>query len=216
MSSEKRIPIDGFGWRPEDLLERLRSPELPLEEFWRCMTYALWVMRKDEEYLTALNEVKNERTASSFPQQEATTPQNELPDAPLRTVRMAPGGNCPKVFHENLDDSQIASALLRTDKMGLGPKQFMLAAQEFLNGIGWLTTPIVDTQFIGWMRVKQVVTSASKDLQHVSRNVTMETLKENLKRTFQFLNNNSVWEDQNKYYRKDSLGNPLKKINNGQ
>ena len=216
MSSDKRIPIDGFNWRPDDLLERMRSPELPSEEFWRCMSYALYVMHDDGEYMSALNDVKKQRTSFAFPQQEATTPQNELPDAPQRTVRFASGGNHPKVFHDNLDDTQIASALLRTEKTGLGAKQFMLAAQELFKGIGWLTTPIIDTQFIGWMRAKQVVNSSSKDLQHVARNETMEVLKNNLKNTFQFLNNNKVWEDRDRYYRKDALGNTLKKINDGQ
>ncbi|MCR5512457.1 MAG: hypothetical protein K6F43_02690 [Prevotella sp.] len=82
--SDKRIPIDGFAWRPLDLLERLRSPELPGEEFWRSMSYALYVMKDDEDYIATLNEVKKERTKSFFPQQEATTPQNVMPDSPLR------------------------------------------------------------------------------------------------------------------------------------
>ena len=50
MVSDKRILIDGFGWPPDALLERLRSPELPVEEFWRCMSYALYVMKDDEDY----------------------------------------------------------------------------------------------------------------------------------------------------------------------
>lgn len=82
MASDKRIPIDGFAWRPNDLLVRLRSPELPIDEFWRCMSYALYVMKDDEEFLASLNEVKKERTNFAFPQQEATTPQNEPPAAP--------------------------------------------------------------------------------------------------------------------------------------
>ena len=216
MTSEKRIPIDGFCWRPEDLLERMRSPELPLVEFWRCMSYALYVMREDKEYMSALNEVKKQRTSFDFPQQEATTPQNELPDAPPRVVRMAFGGKTPKVFHDNLDDTQIAYELIRTDKAGLGPKQFMLSAQEFFASIGWLTVPIIDTQFIGWMKARQVVSKASDNLQHVSRNETMEELKAVMKNTFQFFNSKHVWEDKDKYYKRDSLGNPLKKINNGQ
>lgn len=84
--SDKRILIDGYAWRPEDLLERLRSPELPGEEFWRSMSYALYTMKDDDEYIAALNEVKRERTKSSFPQQDATTPQNEIPDAPPRLM----------------------------------------------------------------------------------------------------------------------------------
>lgn len=216
MSSDRRILIDGFRWRPNDLLERLRSPELPLEEFWRCMSYALFVMREDEEYLSALDEVKKLRTSFPFPQQEATTPQNELPDAPPRIVRTGAGSNVPKVFHANLDESQIASALLRIDKMGLGPKQFMLSAQEFFKSIGWLTTPIVDTQFIGWMKARKIVTKAADNLQHVSRNETMVELIDSMKNTFQFINSNNVWEDNDIFYKRDSAGYTLMKINNGQ
>ncbi len=216
MPSDKRILIDGFRWRPEDMLERLRSPELPSEEFWRSMTYALYVMREDEEYVSALNEVKKLRTSFPFPQQEATTPQNELPDAPRRIVKADADSNVPKVFHDNLDDAQIASALLRIDKKRLGPKQFMLSAQEFFGDIGWLTLPIIDTQFVGWMKAKQIVIKAADNLQHVSRNETMEELKDIMKRTFQFKNDNNVWEDKDVYYKKDSAGNTLRKINNGQ
>ena len=216
MSSDKRIPIDGFRWRPEDLLERMRSPELPLEEFWRSMSYALFVMRDDEEYMSALNEVKKQRTSFPFPQQEATTPQNELPDAPPRVLRTNAGCKMPKVFHANLDDAQIASALLRMDKKGLGPKQFMLSAQEFFAGIGWLTVPTIDTQFIGWMKARQVVSNASDNLQHVKRNKTMEELKSIMRDTFQFRNSNLAWEDEDFYYKKDHFGKVLRKINNGQ
>lgn len=216
MVSDKRIIIDGFGWPPDALLERLRSPELPGEEFWRSMAYALYVMKDDDDFVAALNEVKRERTASAFPQQEATTPQNELPDAPPRIVRTYAGNNVPKVFHDNLNEAQIASALLRIDKKGLGPKQFMLSAQEFFEGIGWLTSPIVDTQFIAWMKARQIVTKAADNLQHVSRNETMEELKTIMKDTFQFTNQSKVWEDKDIYYKRDSLGNTLRKINNGQ
>ena len=84
--SDKRILLDGYAWRLDDFLERLRNPELPGEEFWRSMSYALYTMKDDDEYIAALNEVKRERTKSSFPQQEATTPQNEIPDAPPRVM----------------------------------------------------------------------------------------------------------------------------------
>jgi hypothetical protein len=215
MASDRRvITIDGFQWPPDALLERMRSPELPPEEFWRCMSYALFVMRDDEEYIASLNAIKKERTHFAFPQQEATTPQNEMPDAPPRVWGKSSYGDTPKVFHDNLDDNQIASALLHTDKLGLGPKQFALAVQEFFLSISWLVNTI-DTQFIGWMKFHQIMTAASNDLQHVRQNDTMDQLKDNLKSTFQFLNNKDVWEDLDKFYKKDSHGNALKKINNG-
>lgn len=122
----------------------------------------------------------------------------------------------PKVFHANLDEAQIASALLRMDKKGLGPKQFMLSAQEFFAGIGWLTVPTIDTQFIGWMKARQVVSNASDNLQHVKRNKTMEELKSIMRDTFQFRNSNLAWEDKDFYYKKDYFGKVLRKINNGQ
>lgn len=205
MASDKRIPIDGFSWRPEDLLERMRSPELPREEFWRCMTYAMWVMRDDEEYMSALNEVKRERTAFAFPQQEATTPQNELPDAPPRFASKK-----LRVFHDNLNDRKIATALLQTNRLGLGPKQFTLAVQQFFSGIGWLVTTI-DTQFIDWMKTNQIMNAAANDLQHVKQHQNTEALKDNLKNTFQFKNAIGVWEDKRDFYKR----NDSQKINSG-
>ena len=99
MASDRRvITIDGFQWPPDALLERMRSPELPPEEFWRCMSYALFVMRDDEEYIASLNAIKKERTHFAFPQQEATTPQNEMPDAPPRVWGKSSYGDTPKVF----------------------------------------------------------------------------------------------------------------------
>lgn len=208
MVSDKRITIDGFGWSPDALLERLRSPELPSEEFWRCMAYALYVMKDDEEFVAALNEVKRERTASAFPQQEATTPQNEVQDAPPRML--PPASHTPKVFHDNLNDKIIATTLLKTDRMGLGPKQFALTLQEFFSSIGWLVNTI-DTQFVTWMKTHELMHAAASDLQHVSKNSKMDTIKDNLKNTFQFLNAINEWEDKREYYkRKDS-----QKINNG-
>lgn len=208
MVSDKRIVIDGFPWPPDALLERLRSPELPAEEFWRCIAYALYVMKDDEDYVAEINEVKKERTKSGFPQQSATTPQNEMPEPPQRLY--IPPTPAPKIFHDNLDDTTIATALRKTDKMGLGPKQFAKAAQEFFMSIGWLVST-VDTQFVGWMKAHQIIDTASNDLQHVSRNETMDTLKETLKNTFQYRNGIGEWEDMREYYRR----NDSSKINSG-
>ncbi len=219
--SDKRILIDGFAWRPDDLLERLRSPELPGEEFWRSMSYALWCMRDDEEYVSALNDVKRERTRYEFPQIAATSPQNEIPDAPLHQLPLSNQSygetlhNYKNVFHDNLDESQIVSELLKVNKLELGPKQFALAFQEFFLEIGWLVTT-VDTQFVGWMKYHQIMTNSGNDLQHVRRNNEMSILKENLKIIFQYRNSNYKWEDRDNFYHKDAAGNTLKKINNGQ
>jgi hypothetical protein len=60
------------------------------------------------------------------------------------------------------------------------------------------------------------MTAAANDLQHVKRNDNMDLLKDNLKNTFQFLNTKEVWEDIDKFYKNDSQGNTLRKINNGQ
>ena len=216
--NKKGIDIDGFLWPPDDLIERLRSPELPESEFWRSMSYALWCLRDDEKYISALNEVKRERTRYAFPQMVATTPQNELPDAPQRAFGMSPSDYealcCKAVFHDNLDESQIASELLKVNKMGLGPKQFALAVQEFFLEIGWLVTT-VDTHFVGWMKAHQIMTNSGNNLQHVTRNDNMDKLKSNMKNLFQFFNTDSQWEDRNKFYHKDNLGNTLRKINNG-
>jgi hypothetical protein len=92
----------------------------------------------------------------------------------------------------------------------------MLSAQEFFAGIGWLTVPTIDTQFIGWMKARQVVSNASDNLQHVTRNKAMEELKSIMRDTFQFRNSNLAWEDKDFYYKKDYFGKVLRKINNGQ
>jgi hypothetical protein len=61
------------------------------------------------------------------------------------------------------------------------------------------------------MKVHELMQAAANDLQHVSRNDTMNTLKDNLKNTFQFLNANDVWEDRRDYYRRTDS----QKINDG-
>lgn len=208
MVLDRRILIDGFAWPPDAFLERLRSPELPSEEFWRCMSYALFVMQDDKKYVEALNEVKRERTHTYFPPQEATTPQNEMPDAPPRMA--PPVVRTPKIFHDNLDDQEIATTLLRTDRLGLGPKQFALAVQDFFSSIGWMVNTI-DTQFVTWMKVHELMQSAAKDLQHVSWVDKMDDLKDNLKNTFMFQNRIGEWEDRREYYKR----NDSQKINGG-
>ena len=209
-SDNRRILIDGFAWSPADLLVRLRSPELPDAEFWRCMAYAAFVMRDDADYLAALDKVKWERTASPFPQLEVTTPQNELPDAPPRAFRHEEKPQVPTVFHDNLDEGRIVTDLLKVARLGLGQKQFALAVQEFFTEIGWLVNKI-DTQYIAWLKSNQIMTGEASDLQHISRNDKMNLLKGNLKNTFQFLNAKGVWEDRDMYYKKNRW-----KINKGQ
>lgn len=115
-----------------------------------------------------------------------------------------------KIFHPNLDEQEIVTALLRTDRLSLGPKQYALAVQEFFQSIGWLVN-MIDTQFVSWMKDKQIMNAAANDLQHVNRTEKMDTLKENLRDTFQFKNSAGLWEDRGDFYRrKDS-----KKINSG-
>ena len=70
---ERTIEIDKRAWPPGDVLEHLRSPELPEWEFWRVMSYAAIAMRDDRDYVSALNEVKRERFKTGFPSLEATT-----------------------------------------------------------------------------------------------------------------------------------------------
>lgn len=142
MTSEKRIPIDGFAWRPDDLLERLRSPELPGEEFWRSMAYALYVMKDNDEFMAALNEVKKQRTKYAFPQQEATTPQNEPPDAPPWMMRQY--FNTPKVskskktFSGSLKPKTL-KYYLHGNKGGLKiQKHRVLIVFKLFNKWGWI------------------------------------------------------------------------------
>jgi hypothetical protein len=61
------------------------------------------------------------------------------------------------------------------------------------------------------MKAHQIIDTASNDLQHVSRNETMDTLKETLKNTFQYRNGIGEWEDMREYYRR----NDSSKINSG-
>lgn len=88
--NERTIEIDRRAWPPGDVLEHLRSPELPEWEFWRVMSYAAIAMRDDKDYLSALNEVKRERFKTGFPSLEATTPQNEPSGVPSRIGRRLP------------------------------------------------------------------------------------------------------------------------------
>lgn len=208
------ILIDGYLWPPDALLERLRSPEVPEAEFWRCIAYAIWEKRNDEKYMAAINEVKIVRTSTGFPTFESTTVPEGVYEAPPRAITISFDDKSQKVFHDNLDDSQIATELLKVDRYGLGPKQFALIVKEFFTEIGWLINTI-DTHFVYWMKSKQIISPSSNDLKHVRRDNKMEQVKENLKNTFQFQNNQKQWEDKDKYYRKDKLGITLNKINNG-
>jgi hypothetical protein len=126
--TDKRIQIDGFVWHPQDILERLSSPELPGEEFWRCMAYALYVMKDDAEYVAALNDVKKIRTKFSFPQQEATTPQNELSVAPLRMMR--PEGYTNNLPHKRKSSDKKISNAPKTLQYYVSGHKGMLREQQ--------------------------------------------------------------------------------------
>lgn len=81
MWEDKRIPFIGRAWPPEEFLVMLSDPELSIAEFYRGMAYALWIMDGDKDFKSAIDKVKRQRTPSGFPQMEATTPQNEPPEA---------------------------------------------------------------------------------------------------------------------------------------
>lgn len=114
------------------------------------------------------------------------------------------------VFHENINENEVAKTLLKTNRLGLGPKQFAKAVQEFFISIGWLVDQI-DTHFICWMKNHQVNIGKAKDLQHIPQNEKMNELKENLKKTFQFQSPKGIWEDKSDYFKKNRL-----RINKGE
>lgn len=114
------------------------------------------------------------------------------------------------VLNDKLDERKVVTALLKTKRLGLGPKQFAFAVKDFFRSISWLTTDI-DTKFVSWMKANQIITTASKDLQHVKENDKMEKLKGNLHNTFQLLNGKNKWEDRREYYK----NNDSQKINSG-
>ena len=106
--------------------------------------------------------------------------------------------------------AEIVSALLRTERLGLGPKQFAVTLQEFFISIGWLVNRI-DTQFVAWLKYYQIMDAAADNLQHVRKNPKMDTLKLGLRNTFQFENSIGIWEDRRDFY----IRNDSQKINPG-
>ena len=80
MWGDKTIVFDGFKWSPEDFLEFMSPPDLPIGEFNRRASEALIAMGGDKEFAGRLNKIKKKRFGSGFQNIEITTPQNEKPN----------------------------------------------------------------------------------------------------------------------------------------
>ena len=104
------------------------------------------------------------------------------------------------IFHDNLDESKIASTLAKIDRKECGPKQFTYVAKSFFEEIGWLNNRI-DTAFVSWMKGKNIVTMQATGLTHVDLSDKTEKLKTCLQNTFQMLNGRQKWEDRNEFYK---------------
>ena len=115
-----------------------------------------------------------------------------------------------RIFHDNLNVETIKTKLAKFNRNGCGPKQFCLLAKDFFASIGWLPVQI-DTYFVSWMKYNNIVDMKDKGLTHVYvDDEKANTIKDQLRNTFQFENDNGKWEDRNEFY----LPN-RKKVNNG-
>lgn len=89
MWDDKTIVFDGFKWSPEDFLEFMSPPYLPIGEFNRRASEALIAMGGDKEFADRLNKIKKKRFGSGFQNIEITTPQNEKPNVTLSMMPAA-------------------------------------------------------------------------------------------------------------------------------
>lgn len=77
MWDDRKIIFDGLEFLPEDFLEYISSPDLPIDEFNRRAVEALVVMGDNKEFVVMLNEKKKKRFGRGFMNFEVTTSQNE-------------------------------------------------------------------------------------------------------------------------------------------
>ena len=176
----------------------------------------------EEELRPLVDRLNANRKANSFyrafridfelspiePYEEETTDEGERAADPENQQREK--NVVYSIFHENINENAVATTLLTINRLGLGPKQFAKAVQEFFISIGWLVDQI-DTHFICWMNNHQIKLGRAKDLQHIKQNIKMDALKEDLKKTFQFQNPIGIWEDNSDYFKKNRL-----RINTGE
>lgn len=99
-------------------------------------------MKDDDEFMAALNEVKKQRTKYAFPQQEATTPQNEPPDAPLRMMRQyystPKASKSKKTFSGCLKPKTLKYYILGNEGALKKQKHRVLIVFKLFNKWGWI------------------------------------------------------------------------------
>lgn len=117
----------------------------------------------------------------------------------IKQLELSPAGIELKVFSEGHNIKKIASALMKIDKTGFGPKQFVFIAKKFFISIGWLQDTSA-VNFLKWMKQKKIVSTKAEKLQNVPVHENESEMMDKLQNTFQRLNAHGNWEDLQEFY----------------
>ena len=136
--------------------------------------------------------------------------EGQLGEEVERCLGRKDGGAAPnQIFHDNLDEEKIVSALRKIPRGDYGEKQFSLVVKQYFGRIGWLVNR-KDTDFVSWMNSRGLTRIKSRGLTHVKLNNVSDELENCLKNTFQMTNGRGNVEDRNEFYKLNR-----KKINVG-
>jgi hypothetical protein len=119
------------------------------------------------------------------------------------------------IFHENLDVKKIVSAIKKLPRGKVkGNRKFFLTVYTAFTILHWLTCTTL-TKFIAWMKFHSGIHFETKDFKNIEFDEDMNDLLPQIIAVFSVKVGEDMYDDIDKFYLKDKLGNYLIKINKG-
>lgn len=120
-----------------------------------------------------------------------------------------------EIFHENLDPTAIADAVKTLPKGELkSDRKFFWTVYSAFDALHWLTCTTY-TKFISWMKYHSGIHFETNDFKNLTFDEDMKVLLPEIIAVFSDEIDDDCYDDKEKFYKKDKLGNCLAKINKG-
>ena len=120
-----------------------------------------------------------------------------------------------EIFHDNLNVNSIVAALMTLPRGEVrSNRKFFLTVHTAFDTLHWLTCNTA-TKFISWMKYHSGIHFETNDFKNLSFDENMKLLLPEIIAVFSEEVDDDCYDDKEEFYKKDSLGNCLTKINKG-
>ena len=107
------------------------------------------------------------------------------------------------IFHDNLDEDKIASALRSIPRGSVGEIKFAYTVNKVFKAIGWLADRM-NTHFVAWMKQQRIIAVKTGDFKSVKgEDPQMKALETVVRGTFTTLLPNGSLKDHDRFYKKN-------------